>query len=453
MQTLGKLVATVFDRLNQANVRYIVMRNYEKYPHVVGNDIDILLHCDDTDVALAETRAVYQEFGLVIKALPVQSNGFLLKAQGPDALSLAIHFQYWISFEFSWLHNAVKGFSYKLFFEALEVKKHINADCQFFIASDADRFIMLLKQWLFKKKPAYKSELIALFSKGEIKSLFHKAKLQTNMDSEALFKTDKITTSVMRRLIQIHWSKQSQLANYYKAFRMALNNKKKNLLAPVIYVTGPDGAGKTSVSAILSEALSDKGLSYKHVYSVKRNIIRHFIFAIRRKISGKKDNKFSDDPSGRKFRFIMTEDITDRDTGSTLWRLRKFTTLCISIFDVFINFVPVIYFRFKHDVVIVETSPYDIFIKYHMPEFDLLEKVFAPLFPKAAMGLLLKADSEKIAARKHELTPSEIDSYYERLNTLLVRAGCREDFHTVRTDIVFSDTRDTLIELLSSEKI
>jgi hypothetical protein len=451
MQSLSELVTSVFDSLNQSNVQYVVLRNYEKYPHEIGNDVDILLRPEDSDETRSIIRSVYHTLGFAIKDLPMGSNGFLLKAEGKNGVSLTIHFQYWVSLEFGWLHKHVRGLSYKVFLDALAVKEHANADVEFNVASDKDRFILLLRQWLFRKKSSYKHELLQLLQGDDVIELVADANLQRYADPIVLFETDETTTSVLKQLVHTHWSGQSQFRNYFKALRMTLKNMKNKILAPVIYVTGPDGAGKTSVSTIISAVLSDQGLSYKHVYSVKRNIIRHFIFAIRRKLSGKDDNKFSDAPSERKFRFIMTEDITDRDDGSFLWKLRKFTTLCISIFDVFINFIPVQYFRFKYNVVIVETSPYDIFIKYHMPEFRWLERILAPLFPKAKLGLLLRADADAIAERKHELTPDEINSYYDRLDILLARAGCLESFHTVRTDIEIAETKETLSELLNTK--
>ena len=41
MRFLNKL----FDSFNEENLKYCILRNYEKLPYNIGNDLDLLLEC------------------------------------------------------------------------------------------------------------------------------------------------------------------------------------------------------------------------------------------------------------------------------------------------------------------------------------------------------------------------------------------------------------------------
>ncbi len=450
---IDKIVINIFKELNHSKLKYIVLRNYEKFPHDVGNDIDILISTKEYTQIQSLITKTFADLGFLSKTSPVEKNGMLCKGVKihPDGTttSLSIHIQYWVSCEISNIQRTVPGLSYKVFIEKLTNNRELITQdgCQFYIPNIVDRFILLVKQWIFKKKPIYLVQLADLLKIKEVSDFCNNFDVK---DITLLCENDDIATSYLKKFILVQWGNQGVMENYGRSLSTLLTRKKK-VFAPMVYITGPDGAGKTSVSTALTKSLKVLNINYKHVYSIKRNIIRHCIFIIRRKLHGTSDNKFSEDPASRKLRFIMTEDITDRDDNSFLWRLRKWFTLVISISDVFINFIPVTYFRLRYDAVVVETSPYDIFIKYHMPQFNFLEKVFSPLIPKATFGLLLKADADVIANRKKELYPDEINDYYKRLDDVLKRGNTLQSFYEVRTDTTFIETKETVYQIVANK--
>jgi len=86
-----------------------------------------------------------------------------------------------------------------------------------------------------------------------------------------------------------------------------------------------------------------------------------------------------------------------------------------------------------------------------MPKFNILEKVFSPLIPKATFGLLLKADANVIAERKRELYPEEINDYYKRLDVLLERANTTDSFFEIRTDTTFEETKESVYQIVATK--
>ncbi len=448
---LNEVITKIFSRLNDGDFEYVVLRNYETLPHRVGNDLDILIDPKQCDSISNAIKDVFAELGYISTIEPLKMNGMLCKGvkinSDDSKVLLVIHAQFWVSCEINTIQQTVPGLSYKVFVDDLQRELVIQDGCSFFVPAPIDRFGLLLRQWIFKPKAEYKEQLSALAEIDSVKK-FLKGMSPQLPNFEEIYNDKNSATEGLNTFIVSRWGKQSVVKSYGRALASLLY-KKRSFLGSLIYITGPDGAGKTSVSTTLSRVLKELKIKHTHVYSMKRNLIRHMIFFVRRKIHGTSDNKFSKDPESRKFRFIMTEDIFDRDDGSVAWKLRKITTLLISISDVFINCFPVLFFRLQKKVVIVETSPYDIFIKYHMPKFRILEEVFSPLILSPNLGLLLKANEKAIALRKRELTESEIVDYYQRLDELLISAHVKDKFSVIRTDIEMTETKELVYKAIA----
>jgi hypothetical protein len=180
--------------------------------------------------------------------------------------------------------------------------------------------------------------------------------------------------------------------------------------APLIFFTGPDGCGKSTVLASVKQMLAGgvigEPVRHRHYYSLK-----NVLFHITRQFWWLKSAKVPGQSGKTQSQRIDNMTVRDRDTGRGAWRLRKLLALLVGLVDIRISYLAAWWCRWRGIVVLVETSPYDVFIKYHMPEFRWVERVFAPFLPRPNLCLVLRADPHSIVSRKAELTVAEIGDF------------------------------------------
>ena len=123
-----------------------------------------------------------------------------------------------------------------------------------------------------------------------------------------------------------------------------------------------------------------------------------------------------------------------RRSGERWWRLRKRLVVLVSFTDSLIGAMLAWLYRVRGYAVLVETSPYDVFIKYHTPEFAGIEKRLAPLVPRPDACFVLSATAQNILERKAELGAEEIDEYYRRLEKVFARGHVGNRTIYIRTD-------------------
>ena len=107
----------------------------------------------------------------------------------------------------------------------------------------------------------------------------------------------------------------------------------------------------------------------------------------------------------------------------------------MGLIDIRISYLAAWWCRWRGIVVLVETSPYDVFVKYHMPEFPWVERVFAPLLPRPNLCFVLRANPQSIVARKAELTVEEITDFYHRVDRVISYAGIQNRAVSLPTDV------------------
>ena len=459
---ISDVIRDIFSKLKDSDLQFIILRNYEKLPFDVENDLDVLVDPKQYNDFENATKEVFRKHNLLTIIRPIKSNSMSIIArevqlgnEDSPLLKLCIHVQFWISFEITSLHTYVPGLSHKIFISNIEKTSVTQDECEFWIASPIHQFVLLMRQWVFKQKAAYKDKVLDLYDNNPSIQTFAVNTLRDPLSrTHVLFADPSCTASrsELKRLVKGLWrqrGRSSAFFAYFRALTTLLSNRMIKL-GPVIYLAGPDGAGKTTVATMISKLLKQGKIKHKHFYSMKKNLIRNFVIRTKEVIQKRFGSNAK--PSGRRkprFRMVLLEDITDRDDGTVTWKLRKLLTLMVGIKDIFICFCAVLFFRLNGQVIIIETSPYDIFIKYHMPKFKLLESIFVPLIPSPTLGLLLTAEPAKIASRKRELAADEISMYYNRIHDILAKGRVEKRFVPIRTDESLSDMRVKLRDIVT----
>lgn len=455
-------IREVFNNLNAAGIRYVVPRNWDGLPHSVGKDLDVLLPAGELWPAVRLIRAAAARLGfasvvhrtdgqgLVVDVIPLRVSAAGAAAPGGIGFDLRTY----VSFDLTRVR--VPGATYKVFADKLHRRLVTLSGCEIQVLATIDEFICLYSQYQHKralkmdrKVSEYAERLKLLLVDPEVAAWVGKA--TGCHDSKALqsqvFELDcwkPFASTLVRR----RWGRMTILR--WPAMLIRAGAIRVRFLwpcyGPIVYFSGPDGAGKTTITDRVKARLRTCGVRFKYLYSLKiviRAITKRLAFV--RRIGRR---KFSSDagPAAEEAPdlLFLTEDAHDRDTGSAFWRFRKLMALLVGIIDIWIGWLLALPLRLCGWTVLVETAPYDIFIKYHMPEFTVVERLLGPLLPNPSVGFLLKAEPEQIIRRKSELTVAEIADYYSRFARVLELCRARDRYRVVRTDI---DPDDTVVQV------
>jgi energy-coupling factor transporter ATP-binding protein EcfA2 len=444
----ASFLKTLFKRLEEECVHYVVLRNYETLPYPSGGDLDILVAPDHAEAfkqccseACNESSALLHHFaekrnGAKINAL------FTFDIKDSQHARLELHVQFWISCETSILAQRVKGVSYKVFLRDITPRLTEQGEFRFRIPSPSDEFVLLYRQWVFRGKEKYRHRMLEILQESSdapnVSQLISKVN-SGRLRLDAATSTDDRKKS-LRSLVIEQWGKDS-FKRYLRAYS---TRRSRQLFQPrklLIYLSGPDGAGKTTLANTLSAMMHAGKIKHRRLYSMKRNVLRNAMVRWHEKKGEKK----------REWYPLLIEDIEDRDTGSYFWRIRKRFNLLVSLLDVGVCFAVVTCMRLNGNAVIVETSPYEIFIKYHMPCFRWTEQFACKVLPKPNFGLLLMANADAIHKRKDELLPTEIEDYYARIESIIATNNLRGIFHAVKTDGDPDSTTSEIFKILIAE--
>ena len=436
MRSLEPIVREILQQLDSYQIEYLVPRNYNGLPAQVSNDLDVLVSIRHLRRLTAIVSGALKATGVSSTINPMRANGISIMADlnptgAPGIRShLSIHAQTWIAFEVSPVQKAVPGLSDKVFFEDVRRQRIILDGCPVWVPDPVDEFLLLCRQWRFKPKQAYLERLTELQRVAAVADFLRGV---THVESsDVLTDLTKGDAGILKRLLDERWGKRSPraVAEMYARAVTGLLQARGWTPAPSIYLTGPDGAGKTTMARMIKEELELRGVWCRHFYSMKKNLLRDLALKIGRLWQSDRPVRKHDT---RQFHWLLSEDITDRDDGTRLWRLRKFLRLCVGIVDIGLCYAATLVYRWRGYLLIIETSPYDLFVKYHMPRFGWLERLVCPLIPRPRLGLMMRADPETIHKRKTELTAAEIENYYRRMDEIIRVGGVSDQFRDVPT--------------------
>lgn len=421
------VVRQLFEALHTSDITYVVPRNYDGLPGYVGKDLDLLVANKDLDAFRRLATDVLRAADWRVTVSRPDRRGLTINGRAAEGASLEIDARTYVSIETSSVQKAIRGFSRKVFTETLERRVvYPDGACPVSVPSARDEWLLLYRQAAMKSsKPVYVDQLRDMIQSDEALATWVSQATDAPFETvlAALGNTDWMLYA--GKLLEARAPGGSILSENVTAAKIALGGGMA--LAPILYFSGPDGAGKTTAIDLVTDWMTENDIPHKKYYSLKiviRRISRHLVWLKRHK----KHKAKTGEPLTMKKIKPPSEDERDRNDGSRYWKLRKHVALVVGVFDMYIGTLMTLRPRLKGQVVLIETSPLDIFIKYHMPEFPKTEALLAPTLQKPTAGFLLRASPESIVARKAELSVDEIADYYDRMDRALRRSGMSDRY-------------------------
>jgi len=417
----------LFAILDAHGVEYLVMRNYEGYPYQMHKpDVGLLISHRQVEKLVRAFRDMCWRMGwewyletwrrqnVVLHAVesgPVIDGQTVVRTCKVDARTCEV-----------FATGSGYAPAYRVFLDEVRRRRVTRDGCSFVILDQPDEFIFLVKQWKRKNTGDLRRRVLEKMQSAAVDAWLREAvgadaKVVAAGLSGAFGKRED---DLLAQMVRRRWGPNTVWRILRCWGRTAATRLRRAwwLWGPMIYLTGPDGCGKTTAIKGVQRMLEQSGVRSRYFYSLKRVVrfvTRRLAWLKFRAAGGRDAAQFAE-------RLVNTEH-ADRDTGGWYWRFRKKLALLTGLLDIAISYCLAVPYRLRGYVVLVETSPYDVFIKYHMPEFPVLERILAPLLPKPSACCVLRASPEAVFRRKAELRPDEIVQYYSRLERVLERAG------------------------------
>ncbi len=448
----GPFVRRLFALAEEEGARLVVLRHHHGLPDVLTKrDLSLLVDRADAGAFVRAVRRVAEEQGYVVVRNPRRLNALALTVlrhePAPDgtcrARTLTLDARLDDAYPLPaapapWSRRPVR-----LVADRLRTRPVTREGCRFHVPDPRDEFLVLMKHWRRKGDPTTRDELEDLLRSSALESWVREVggRPRGPVLGERYENADD---ALVARLVDDRWgpfTPTRRAADLLRAARNRLVGRRPRL-APIVYLGGPDGCGKSTIADAVARALGAQRIPCTPLYSLKKYLrwVTHRLAWLKHRVGGRREPaaradagdapEFSDD-----FRtFRMEHDHADRDTGRRAWRVRKWFALVVGVADIVLGWTLALGYRLRGRVVVVETSPYEVFVKYHMPEFPRTEAVLARLIPKPTCGLLVRVDPERLVARKAELSADEVRDYYARLERVHARGRVAERFTDLDND-------------------
>ncbi|CAD6493501.1 MAG: hypothetical protein EMLJLAPB_00534 [Candidatus Argoarchaeum ethanivorans] len=407
---IGHFVATMFEQLEQQKLPYVVLRNYDGLPEQVGNDIDILVGEGDLDIFGTVLCKIATEEGwcLVQHANRYGFRSFIFVLMPDIVVERSLKWDVWdpISWRgFTWINTEIALSS-----------RQVHPRGFYIPAPGVESATLLLKELLqfgkIKSKYLGRIQQFAQADSESFKKVLEKPfgeKLANHLLVQAQQGDWRDIEKSYRFLrLTLIWNaiKHSPASVPSKLCKFAMGHLIEYIMGrPHLFLCliGPDGSGKSTISAQLIESLSDifEEIHYRH-------------------------GRFGVLPELKTFCpswLVKKGEVKTSGQSTTSEMPNRFVTSVLMIYYAIDNmflYVRTVWRRGTTDLVIFDRYFYDYIIQPSPLGINgWLFRVLNRLLPTPDVVIYLHAPSELIHNRKPELTVQEINRQADICNQLV----------------------------------
>ncbi len=390
----GRFLDALFAAYFEESVRYVVLRNYERWPEDFGKDIDLVVHPNDITLSHAIIRRVARAQGLV-PTVRVKRSGhrtYYLAPSPADGVARGVL----LDIRPDLVHHGLP------YLPGPAVLEHRRREGRFFVPAPAFESLAILLHCVIDVglvRASYRERLRALGvgDRGQFLAVATElfgATLARRLAESLMANDPSSALRLRRRLLAARVRRQPRaLGAWLLARAGAVVDRLAAFVRPpgqIVILVGPDGSGKTTLSTEVVRRFATTRIPASAVYlGAQKPLLptRRFSQNIRKRLNPTNGPK-------------PVKDVNRRQ------RLRGLVHIMA---DKWLRYLVYVRPRLvRGEVVVLDRYFYDLRTYMHpLVQHPVVEGLLMRCIPEPALAFCLVADPAVIAARKHELTTAE----------------------------------------------
>ena len=402
--SMKSLLIELFQRLNNSDVPYAVLRGYEELPDQVSHDIDFCVGPGNLEDALDIVAKVMNANGYREVQFSSRQGFSQVYYYGKEG---CLKLDFWTAFKF-------RGLVYLEIDELLHsTKNHNNI---IVLNESAELTVSFLKEFLHNgimredkiSSLSFKAKNYGFMLKGACKSdIFEAERYREKLLSQDL-NFSSLSKNFIRGLLYYNLSKVGvvktvcSIADYMVRFAL----DKLSRRSVFVVFLGPDGSGKTTIAQLLLDDVREKKSSFtdaKYIHG------RWGFLPNLGRLKGEVKQVVGS------LEFDTVEHI--KPMAHTKIRISAY--MGYYFIDYLIGSLKLILFRGQNRLTVADRYFYDYFIAEHFEDYPKIFKfIYTKLLRSPDLIVYLEADADIIRKRKPELTVQKIQKQQKRINDL-----------------------------------